>query len=318
MSDDLPPHESSSPRSPLRLTVIICTRNRLSMLQRTVASVLPQLTDGDELLIVDNGSTDQTPRWLENLATSHPVVSTTYLGTPSIPRSRNLALEESRGEYLVSIDDDEVAEPDWLETYRAFLLGSAPPDLGCVGGPAISVHECATPCWLEPTHGTLDLRLPEGPVAAPIGPGAGNCAYVRSALLAINGYSEHLSRHEDTDLNNRLRAAGYAVWWLPEARVRHLIPPERLRFWSQIGIKFRDGRSAATLRLLQRPASHQRILFRLVRMFSSPPLAILELLGGFLWLCLGRLRAAAHITFRAARTIGFFCGLWNFSRTSRR
>jgi hypothetical protein len=53
--------QTNSQASGLLITVAICMRNRANFLQRAIESVLPQMTDATELLIVDNASTDDTP-----------------------------------------------------------------------------------------------------------------------------------------------------------------------------------------------------------------------------------------------------------------
>ncbi|MEQ1838894.1 MAG: glycosyltransferase [Verrucomicrobiales bacterium] len=291
----------------------ICTKDRLRLLQGAVKSVLSQMTEGEELLIIDNSSRDGTSTWLEDLVRNDLRVRVIPASRPGIPVARNLALRHAKGNYLISLDDDEIAAPDWLSSYRKFLGDSSPERLGCVGGPTIALHEIPCPKWLGADFGTLDHQVPIGPLDHPIGPGAGNCAYVVSAALKVGGFSENLDRHEDTDLNNRLRDAGYEVWWLPDARTQHVIPPERTRFKSQLRFWYREGQNAGLLRLQQHPPGGKRFAFRVLRLLITPFQAGFQILAALGCLSLGRLSASARLTFRACRTIGMSSRLWSDS-----
>ena len=294
----------------IRLSVAICTRNRLSSLRLAVESVLPQLLSSEELLIIDNGSSDGTAEWLTELARRNDQVRVFKIATPGISQARNLALRSAQHEFLVSLDDDEVAEPDWLETYRRFLSDNCPTRFGCVGGPYLPRHEIRVPVWLHKDFGGFDLGIKCGPIQAPLGPAGGNCLFNREAALTVGGFSGCLTRHEDTDMNNRLRDAGYAVWWLPEARIQHLIPAARLKFSWQLCFWFREGHTTAQLRLLQRPTFFSRMTFRLSRILITPFQTLAQMTGSLGFLVALRRVGSARLAFRAARSLGLFSRLW--------
>src|SRR5205807_9766350 len=107
------------------ITVAICTRNRAASLQKAVDSVLPQLSEDIELLIVDNASTDNTPEVAMHLAAANRQVTVCLEDEVGLSAARNKALLQARGQYVLFLDDDAVAEPGWLAAYHQFL--SAPP-----------------------------------------------------------------------------------------------------------------------------------------------------------------------------------------------
>src|SRR3989442_13237277 len=79
------------------ITVAVCTRNRCSSLKAAVESVIPQLTSETELLIIDNGSTDDTAKISQQFAQTRPNVRIWREERSGIAFARNAALEQARG-----------------------------------------------------------------------------------------------------------------------------------------------------------------------------------------------------------------------------
>src|ERR1035437_8558953 len=215
------------------ISVAICTRNRAQLLARAVESVLPQLGPDTELLIVDNASTDETPQIVAALAANNPAIRLCQEATPGIPFARNAALLHAHGRYILFFDHDELVDPDWLDAYRSFLRNPPTHNLGCVGGPYIEQHEAPTPAWLDPHYGAYRLATATSKLVGGSTPANGNCAYPTELVVRLGGYHPQVPRQSDTELNLRLREAGYELWWLDSARVRHIIPASRLRFKAQ-------------------------------------------------------------------------------------
>jgi glycosyltransferase involved in cell wall biosynthesis len=85
----------------------------------------------DEVLVVDNGSTDQTHAVLERYRERLPI-RCKVLPEASIPRARNLVIEEAAHDIVSFIDDDCISEPQWLAAVeRGFLRAD---NIGIVGG----------------------------------------------------------------------------------------------------------------------------------------------------------------------------------------
>src|SRR5947199_8692791 len=112
--------EGSGRALSLLITVAICTRNRCKSLEAAVNSVIPQLTPETELLIVDNGSTDDTPKLSSRFAAATENIRVGREDELGISRARNAALQQAHGKYVLFFDDDERAEPGWLAAYFEF------------------------------------------------------------------------------------------------------------------------------------------------------------------------------------------------------
>lgn len=101
------------------ITVYIPTHNRKMLLERAIKSVYSQSLLPDEIIIVDDGSTDDTPTYLEKLSASDSRVK--VITNPS-PRgaciARNSAISVATGYYITGLDDDDEFLPKHLETLK--------------------------------------------------------------------------------------------------------------------------------------------------------------------------------------------------------
>ncbi len=120
---------------PLRLhldiTVGVITRNRADDLAEMLESLTRQRRPPDEVLVVDNGSTDHTQEVTERFRGRLPI-RRHFLAEAGIPAARNLVIEKASHDIVSFIDDDCISEPQWLEAVeRGFLRAE---NVGVVGG----------------------------------------------------------------------------------------------------------------------------------------------------------------------------------------
>jgi hypothetical protein len=115
----------------LGITVGVITRNRASDLAEMLESLTRQKRAPDEVLVVDNGSTDQTQAVLERFRTRLPL-QRHFLERADIPGARNLVIESAKHEIISFLDDDCISEPDWLAAVEAGFLRAD--NIGIVGG----------------------------------------------------------------------------------------------------------------------------------------------------------------------------------------
>jgi glucosyl-dolichyl phosphate glucuronosyltransferase len=228
----------------IKLTAAICTCDRYRVLGQAIASLRDQTltTDAYQILVVDNSlDVAAADRFSESLA---GISNLRYLRSNQLGLShaRNLALAETATPYVAFIDDDAIAERDWLANIAAFFDANDA-SIAAVGGPAEPIWEAPRPPWLHDELlgylGLLDLggaRLEIEPHQWLIGT---NIAFRREALLEVGGFRTDLGRrgnlllsNEELELQQRLRAAGGRVVYCPNIRVRHRVARERLtRHW---------------------------------------------------------------------------------------
>ena len=108
------------------VSVIVTTFNRIELLKQTVESILSQTFKIFELIIVDDGSTDNTEIYISNILDERVrYIKTENWGGPAKPR--NIGIRNSRGKYIAFCDDDDIWVNDKLETqlthFSKFVVG---------------------------------------------------------------------------------------------------------------------------------------------------------------------------------------------------
>ncbi len=169
------------------LSVIIPTYNRARLLRRAVDSVLPALAPDDELIVVDDGSTDETADVVNDLGP--PVV---YLPIPhaGAGAARNAGLDAARGPLVAFLDSDDEWHPDKIVLQRSFLE-RRPDVLFCFSDFGVRVEDGTEyhhylRYWLLRPRPLADLFGPGVPYSsiAPLPPGRDDFpVYVRSMYL---------------------------------------------------------------------------------------------------------------------------------------
>lgn len=101
------------------ISVLMLTYNREKLVSRAIESILTQTYRDFEFIIVDNGSSDRSGEIAEEYAKKDGRIKVIHREKGTIAAGRNTALDAAKGEYIVFIDDDDWAEPDFLD----FLLG---------------------------------------------------------------------------------------------------------------------------------------------------------------------------------------------------
>jgi hypothetical protein len=125
-------------RTELTMSVLIITRNRAAQLDRALASLVEQERRPDQVVVVDNASSDDTPA----VALSYSDrldVTLVHEENVGIPHARNAGLRHCTGDIVASMDDDCRAHPRWLAELEVPFLKDA--NIGAVGGSLVPAAE---------------------------------------------------------------------------------------------------------------------------------------------------------------------------------
>lgn len=242
--------------TPMLITVALCTHNHADRIGRTLEDLgrLMPPSRPWEIVVVDNGCTDETPSLLAD-AHWRParvpvrVVREEQLG---LSNARNRALREANGEYLLFIDDDETPDPQWLAAYEQAMLAHAPDALG--GRIEVLFEHGRQPAWLQEELLGFLGRLDHGAARWLTGPDTpfygGNFAVRRDVFAKAGEFDPDLGRKgrinlggEDTEFYRRLVSAGHTVRWVPEAVIHHRIRADKLRRSYFLELHYRQGKS---------------------------------------------------------------------------
>lgn len=96
-----------------QVCVLICTRNRAKHLSKCLTSLVKQTTKANKVIVVDNGSCDHTSAVCSNYAKRLNLVYV-FEKTIGLSYARNASLKNAKGDILAFIDDDCVADPNWI------------------------------------------------------------------------------------------------------------------------------------------------------------------------------------------------------------
>lgn len=208
------------------VSIVICTRNRSASLRRifdAVASLdFSGISGRAELIIVDNGSTDETKIVVAAFRNRAPLpVIYVYEGHPGLAAARNSGILQAAHQVILFTDDDCLPDRDWLLTAaRLFSTGL----LQVIGG-RVELY--------NPEH--LDLSIKTSPVEDRLQGVGGLLGFVHDANLAIGrpvidrigwfdvrfGAGTPLKSAEDTEFIYRAFRAGLPVLYKPDLVVWH-------------------------------------------------------------------------------------------------
>jgi len=231
------------------LTVAIPTYRRPDMLAECLDSLLPQLQDGVELLIVDNDPAASARALVEGYADARLLY--VHESRPGVVQARNRAVADSAGRYLGFIDDDEVARPGWVAALVRHVELGLPASFGAVVPRYLGPVVPGLRALLDDLY-TRDLgRPPDADVSDKwIHVGTGNSLFDKQKCFAgPNPFSAHLNGTggEDVWLVRSLVARGIPIHWNPAAVVEEQIPAERSTFAYVRERKFRQGQQRIVL-----------------------------------------------------------------------
>jgi hypothetical protein len=184
----------------MRISVIIPTYNRAGLLPKTIDSVLAQTRRPDEIIVVDDGSTDDTLNRLHVYRDAVTVIEQVNQGRSA---ARNHGLARSTGDALVVLDSDDLLLPTSIERHAQFLEAHA--EIDVVYSRVLMIDGAGE------TIGVFGRRrYPSGDVFAQI---AQNnffppCAYLfrRACLQTVGGFVTAFEPVEDFDFWMRMAA----------------------------------------------------------------------------------------------------------------
>lgn len=203
------------------VSIVVCTYNRAKYLDRCIRSLKGQSYPDIEIIVVNGPSVDETEAVLRQYDRLIIIKQNQLNG---ISNARNLGIKAAKGEIVAFIDDDAVADENWV---RLLVEGYSDPSIGGVGGLVYGpgqthyqfdngvINKSGIPDAIRPS----DKKIEDDEF--PIFMGT-NCSFRRSALIEVGGFDPSFRYyHDESELCVRIAKAGHRLVYTREAFVIH-------------------------------------------------------------------------------------------------
>ncbi|MES2005963.1 MAG: glycosyltransferase [Bacteroidota bacterium] len=226
----------------LKISVVICTYNRAAYIRDAMESLYGQTLSRNlfEVIVVNNNSTDNTELICKEFIAAHADAHFHYKNEPEQGASfaRNTGAADASSPLLCFMDDDAIADKDYLE--RIVVFFEQHPDAGGLGGRIIPRYIPSEPVWMSHYVSSLvgHFHYSEEPgVFAPNKyPLESNMIIRKADFDTISGFNTALPGvvgtlrigGEGKDFFFRLKELGRVIYYDPAIRVQHVVETAKL------------------------------------------------------------------------------------------
>lgn len=191
-----------------RVSVVVPAYNVSKYIQEALASLEKQTFSDFEVLIVDDGSTDDTAAVVQKFIQRDSRFQLLHKPNGGLSSARNYGIRHARGEYIALLDGDDIYHKDKLATHVARLYSKA--DVGVVYSASQTIRDDGKPTFIslsgKPVYSNPLLALL---CKNFVGHGS-NAVFRRCLIDEVGGFNESLRSWEDVDL--WLRIAAIQKW----------------------------------------------------------------------------------------------------------
>lgn len=218
----------------MKITIIVCTRNRAFILLECLESLLNQSVSARlySILVVDNGSEDETSSLVEELMGQYSNLRYVFEPAVGLSRARNRGWEEAGTPWVGYVDDDSKVPQEYVGRVLWIIANY---EFDCFGGIYSAWFKYGKPRWLSADFGTKRLAQEDVGVLEGDYLSGGNMMIKRQVLKRIGGFRPELGMKggvigygEENQLQNELRKLGYSVGFDPELKILHAVLPHKL------------------------------------------------------------------------------------------
>jgi glycosyltransferase involved in cell wall biosynthesis len=198
------------------VSIVLPVFNSAGELAAALSELDHQSYHDREMILVDDGSTDDTNKVATALIAGRDDVVLVRTEHRGASHARNVGVERARGRIVFFAESDCVYDPSYLR--KAVESLDSQPKAGAVcltGAPLITRSTLATQC-IDIENKVQHSLLDQGKIKPFYA-----WVYRRDVLMALGGFDERLFQGEDKDLFKRLEKARYEVAWVPGVNWRH-------------------------------------------------------------------------------------------------
>lgn len=241
-----------------KISVAVCTYNRSDVLPKCLESLVDQTTTLEffEVLIIDNNSTDETKKIADDFCEKHTNFKYIFEEKQGLSHARNRATTEAKGEFLAYIDDDAIADREWVKN----ILDAIKTDSSMVafGGPIYPWYKSEKPKWFKDEFGLYSLgdeHLQLNLQNHPFGLSGSNMIFKKDILAKYNGFSAEygmagnkIAFGEESLLFNKMLRNNENVQYFPDLFVYHLVSEKSFSLKNAFKRSLQNGKTIAKIR----------------------------------------------------------------------
>lgn len=279
----------------IRISVVICSYNREDYIIEAIESLYYQTASKNtfEVIVVDNNSLDNTGELVQEYIQNHQDLNLIYLteSRQGASFARNTGAAFAKGELLCFMDDDAVAEKDYLQRITSFF--SQHIDASGLGGRIIPRYIPAKPKWMSYHVSSLVGNFDYSKEATLFKPGKypleSNMIVRKKDFHAIGGFNTDLPGVKGTlriggegkDFFFRFQQGGKKVYYDPAIIVHHIVDVKKLTPYYMYRVASGIGRGERVRTLAQgKWAFIKKILEYIYKLGGSIILGIVYALKG--------------------------------------
>lgn len=232
------------------ISIIICTLNRSEFLILCLESLLNQTISCDlfEVLVVDNGSKDDTSNIAQEYSKKFPHFQYLHESKTGLSYARNTGMKYSKYNWIAYLDDDAKAHSNFVEEALYTISKNS---FDCFGGTYLAWFKYGKPKWLPENFGTKPLLRDDiGEISN--GYLSGGVIFFKKEVLEIlGGFPTHVGMKgnkiaygEETILQVKMKEQGFKLGYNPGIKIDHLVAKYKLKLAWHIKSSYAKGRDS--------------------------------------------------------------------------
>ena len=209
-------------------SIILPVYNAAKHLSATIRSVLTQSFRDFELIMIDDGSSDESLSIMMAYAAEDQRIKLVSKSNKGVSEARNLGLTLARGSLIAFIDADDLWRANKLAIHRDFHnrqqdIAASYAKIAFMGSDDINGHEAKTHSKVKPDALTIDEIIAENPVCT-----MSNIVVAKEAINTVGSFLPSMSYAEDQEWLARIASGGYVIQGIDQYLVDYRLSPKGL------------------------------------------------------------------------------------------
>jgi glycosyltransferase involved in cell wall biosynthesis len=233
------------------ISIIVCTFNRATFLKSCLESIYTHNTNLElfEVIVIDNNSTDDTSSVVKDFFNRYTNFRSFIEQRQGLSHARNRGSVEASSDWLLFLDDDGVV---FDSTIQIAIRNTNSREFSCFGGVYLPNHLQGKRNWTHYSDGS-NIYTQEyfGELKNPKYASGGIFLIKKEVLMHVGGFNCSIGMNgmkiaygEETNLQEKIRSAGYKIAFDPSLRILHFYPLKKQTLKWMVESNFANGRDS--------------------------------------------------------------------------